>query len=167
MRILALNIFLIFAASLHASDSITVYLFLSEDCPICQYYSLKINDLHDSFGGENLGFLGLFPNRSSTERKISEFREKYDLQIPLKREYLQQRSKAFDVKVTPEVVVYNEDREEVVYQGRIDNTYAALGRRRARPTQRELRDVLTSIKQQKPIHTPDTPAVGCFITYME
>ncbi|MCI4671700.1 MAG: redoxin domain-containing protein [Bacteroidia bacterium] len=159
-------VFLIFVFPIlsKASDSITVYLFLSEDCPICQYYSLELNELYQSYGAE-IGFIGLFPNRASTERKIKEFKEKYKFEFPFKREYHQTISKKFGVKITPEVVVYNEDQKKIVYQGRIDNTYASLGRRRNSPTQTELRDVLHSIHTQKPIKTQNATAVGCFITF--
>lgn len=158
--------FLLIPIFLKAADSVTVYLFLSEDCPICQYYTIELNELYQKYS-EEFGFVGLFPNRSSTERKIADFKKKYNLLFPLKREYHQKTAKGFEVKVTPEVVVYDEDSHKILYQGRIDDTYAALGKRRLKPAHTELRDVLSSLASQQALSTPNTKAVGCYITYFD
>ena len=54
--------------------------------------------------------------------------------------------------------------KKVVYSGRIDDTFYALGKRRNVITTTELSDALAEIISGKSIKTPKTQAVGCIIT---
>ena len=72
-------------------------------------------------------------------------------------------AKKFDIKVMPEVVVYNINLDQIVYQGRIDNLFAKIGKRRSRATQNDLRDALNSILKGIPIAVPKTTPIGCFL----
>lgn len=146
-------------------DSITVYFFLLEDCKICQYYTDEVNEIYNEFKDENTGFVGLFPNRFSSEENISDYKEKYEVPFELKREFFQTKTKDFEVTITPTVVVFNETKEKIIYKGRIDNSYVGLGKRRRVVTSFELRDVLSKIKKGSQLDTVEfTESIGCFIT---
>jgi len=103
-----------------ADNKYTVYLFLGEDCKICQYYAPLMHELDSLYASDSLSFVGLFPNRYSTEEGITEFKNDHDLSFQLKREYFGTKTKAFEVTITPEVIVYDEEREQVLYKGRLD-----------------------------------------------
>lgn len=148
-------------------DSIVVYLFMGEDCRICQYYTPILNDLYEEYKNDNIKFVGLFPNRYSTNKGIAEFKEKYGIEFPLKREFYQSKTKLFNVSVTPEVVVYNETKKMKVYQGRIDNSYHKVGKQRRVITHHELRDVLDSVSKGDITPHEATVAIGCFITKLK
>jgi len=143
----------------------TVYYFLGEDCKICQYYSPTINALDTIYTSDSLSFVGLFPNRYSTEKGISAFQEKHKIGFELKREYFGTKTKQFGVTITPEVVVYDNHEEKVLYKGRIDDSYHKLGRRRQVITSEELKDVLAAIVGGMEITTLPTPSIGCYITF--
>jgi hypothetical protein len=64
--------------------------------------------------------------------------------------------------VTPEVAVM-ERGGKVVYLGRIDDLYVDLGKRRAAPTRRYLRDALDAVLNGKPVAVAKIDPVGCFI----
>lgn len=145
-------------------DSITVYYFMGEDCPICQDYSTLMVDLYEEYNAEDISFVGLFPNRYSTTKGIDNYQKKYAIPFPLKREFFQTKTKLFDIKVTPEVVVYNETQAKMIYKGRIDNMYARVGKRRRVVNTSELEDVLAEIQKGAFIEYSETVAVGCFIT---
>ena len=49
----------------------------------------------------------------------------------------------------------------VVYRGRIDDTYALDGKRRDRPSTRDLRDVLDAISRRQDAAPIVRPAFGC------
>jgi len=51
-----------------------------------------------------------------------------------------------------------------LYQGRIDNTYYRVGKRRSITTTAELKEVLNAIEEQTTIPIDQTEAIGCFIT---
>ena len=52
--------------------------------------------------------------------------------------------------VTPEAVVFGKN-GEVLYRGRIDDQYAALGKKRAAATRHDLFDALDAITAGKPV----------------
>lgn len=145
-------------------DSIVVKLFLLEDCVICQSYSLKINDLVDNFG-DKVSFQGYFPNFSSKKEEIASFKEKYKIDFDLKTDYFKSVSKKYNITVTPEVVVVNETKNEILYRGRIDDEFVTIGKRRRVVTTNELYDALLSIANNEEIRIKETQAVGCFINY--
>jgi len=146
------------------SDSISIYYFLAEDCKICQYYSLTMNELHEEFASDSVAFIGLFPNHFSTEEGIQNFKEKYNIPFPLKREYFQTKTKLFGATITPEVVVYNESKKQIIYQGRIDDSYYKIGRRRQVITTNELESVLSSIQKGEKPNVESIKPIGCFIS---
>jgi len=150
-----------------SNDSITVNFFLLEDCKICQYYASTMQKLYNDFNNEKTTFIGYFPNRYSSEKDIKLFQEKYNIPFKLKKEFFQTKTQKYNVTVTPEVVVYNETKNEIIYQGRIDNSYAKLGQRRRVVTEHELKEVLENIKQRKQIETLKTKAIGCLITIVD
>ncbi len=145
---------------------IEVYLFLGEECLISQYYTLPIKQLWQEYADEQVTFIGLFPNPSSSPEKMSAFKEKYQIPFSLAIDIQQEKMKAFDISVTPEVVVYDKRQQQVLYKGRIDNTYFRVGKRRTVTTTAELADVLAAIRMNKAPTIPATPAIGCFITPM-
>ena len=136
-----------------------------EECKICQYYTPTMIDFFEKFNSDQIGFVGLFPNHFSSPNNIQSFKEKYAIPFPLKKEFFLSRTKNFGVKVTPEVVVYNENTETVLYQGRIDNSYYKLGRRRQVITHYELRDVLNQILAGEEVNVPAAAPIGCYISF--
>ncbi len=150
-----------------SKDSITVNFFLLEDCKICQYYAPTIQQLYDDYDNEHITFIGYFPNRYSSEKDIATFKEKYKIPFKLKKEFFQTRTQKYNVTVTPEVVVYNETTDKIIYQGRIDNSYAKLGKRRRVVTEHELSVVLDNINKGSELVKSKTKAIGCLITLVE
>ncbi|MEM9888533.1 MAG: hypothetical protein AAF849_21740 [Bacteroidota bacterium] len=146
-------------------DSISVYIFMLEDCVISQYYTLSLKELYHEFASEQIHFVGVFPNRFSSPETIAAFKSEYDLPFELKYDYYQSLSRKMGATVTPEVVVFDHAREAILYKGRIDNTFFQLGKRRQVTTQYELKAVLQAIKEKKSIAIKNTTAVGCFIKY--
>jgi hypothetical protein len=66
------------------------------------------------------------------------------------------------VTTTPEVAIVT-PAGQIAYRGRIDDQYADLGKKRLAPTQRDLREALTSILAGQPVPRPRTVAIGCLI----
>jgi hypothetical protein len=71
--------------------------------------------------------------------------------------------RATGVTVTPEAAVI--DRAgQVVYRGRIDDSYAALGQPRRPVKNADLRNALDALIAGKPVEKPETHALGCYIS---
>lgn len=155
------------ASAYPEADSTTVYIFLSDECIISQNYTLVLNQLHEAYDSEQLNFVGIFPNFASKPDKIQAFKEKYNIQFPLKTDYFKTLTQKLDAKVTPEVVVFNHKTNTTVYKGRIDNMYARVGQKRRVTTTSELKDVLDALQKGLPAPIRETEAVGCFINFQD
>ncbi len=149
------------------SDTITVFIFMGEDCRICHYYAAELSRLNEEYSSDNISFIGLFPNRYSSDEGIEKFKEKYRIPFPLKREYFQTKTKSLGAKITPEVFVYNETKQDIIYHGRIDNSYYRVGRLRRVVTSHELEDVLKEVSEGDYSTHQSEPAIGCFISIVE
>ncbi len=146
-----------------STDRYQVYLFLLEDCMITQAYTDKFQEIHQNFACDSIRFSGYFPNPVSADSTVLSFLEKHELPFECTRSGAYELAKKFGVTVTPEVVVYNETRDSIYYQGRIDNLYERVGQRRQVVTSHELEAALYCIQHNKPIPIPRTKAVGCFL----
>ena len=109
---------------------VEVYIFLREDCIISQHYTVNLKQLHRDYANDSLAFIGVFPNQSSTEMDMIVFKGKYELPFQLVLDHEQVLVKRFGATITPEVVVYDTARQVILYQGRIDDTYYRVGKKR-------------------------------------
>ncbi len=144
-------------------DSVTVYLFFRIDCKICEYYTRDLEKLYEQYKEANISFVAVFPNFMDKPPAIERYCNKFGLPFSTKTDYSKRLTKKFKATVTPEVVVYNENKETVLYQGRIDNTYYRLGRKRSVTTSSELATVLEKHVNGEVIEVAFAQAVGCFI----
>ena len=145
-------------------DSVSVYIFLHDACVISQNYTLMLNELAATFSSDELSFVGVFPDFSSKPDKIEAFREKYKITFPLKTDYFKTLTQKMGATITPEVVVFDHQQEEILYKGRIDNSYFRVGKRRTVTTTSELEDALRAITNGEPVAVKETPAIGCIIS---
>lgn len=145
----------------------TVYIFLLDDCRISEYYTPELNKLHAEYSNDSIEFIGLFPNFSSKPAQIDAFQETYSISFPLKTDYYKQKTKEFGVRVTPEVVIFDNIKQSVLYKGRIDNSYFKVGRRRTVINKFELRNALNAIQEGTEIEITETEAIGCFINFSD
>ena len=155
-------VFLGFSARMasQADPSPQVIFFLSPTCKICQFYTLEMQTLYKDYAGL-FAFRAVMPGTLVSDSSATAFRETYGIPFPVSRDVLNEHM-SMNATVTPEVFVVN-GAGEVVYHGRIDDAYVAIGKRRTIVKHHELRDVLEAISTGMRIETKNTPAVGCII----
>jgi thiol-disulfide isomerase/thioredoxin len=141
---------------------ITVYIFLSETCPICQSYTLTLKGLSAKFKPQHVLFVGVFPDYYSTQQSISEFKKKYEIPFKLTLDKKGIFTGHFKATITPEVFIEDGD-HQLLYSGRIDDAFYSPGKRRTIISSTELEDALTQIVSGMEIKSPTTQAVGCII----
>ena len=141
----------------------TVYIFLSESCPICQSYTLTLKELYKKYSDKNVKFVGVFPNYYADSDEIQKFKNKYSIPFPLIIDKDAELTKHFSATITPEVFVENSEKQ-LLYSGRIDDSFFAIGKRRKVITTNELADALNAIANNEPIKVNKTQAVGCIIS---
>ncbi len=156
--------FCLITLNLIAQNQYRVYFFLLEDCKITQAYIPEIKKLKAEFESDSIEFKAFFPNPSSDDSLVKTFVEEYQPELTCVVDINQSMAKKFDITVMPEVVVYNENKNTVLYQGRIDNLFAAPGRKRAKATTHELRDCLDKVRKAYTIQALKTKAIGCYLT---
>ena len=169
IRILVVALILIISANIFSqnkkiipSKQITVYVFLSETCPICQSYTLTLKEFYKHYSEMNVHFVGVFPNYFSSQKGIEEFKTKYSIPFECIMDKGGQLTKHFQATITPEVFVEDETKQ-ILYCGRIDDSFFALGKRRTVVTTNELADALKQISSGQSIKTTKTQAIGCVI----
>lgn len=147
------------------TDSVTVYIFLTEACPICKSVTIELKKLEADYRSKGIRFVGVFPNLDrSNDTTIAKFAKAYKLPFELKLDQDHQLTKQFSATITPEVFVTRNRDWKVLYSGRINNGFESVGKRRQVITEHYLQTALDNLVQQQPINPAKTQAVGCFIT---
>ncbi len=143
----------------------TVYVFLLETCPICQSATPELIKLYQDYSKQGVEFVGLFPNgKMSNEGTIEQFNAKYKLPFELRLDTDQEIAQSLGATITPQVYVVRNSDKQILYSGRIDNSFESLGKRRRVVTEHNLAQALENIIQSKPAVPAQTDAVGCFIS---
>lgn len=145
------------------SDSISVNFFLLDECRISQNITGEINYITSHFGHPQFNYQGFFPNTSSTVEKIEQFKDDYALTLSCSTDYDKLKTKYYGATIAPEVVVYDEKNQKLIYLGRINDSYAEIGQRRRIVTSNDLRTVLEDVLNQRKIKIEATQAIGCYI----
>lgn len=168
MRLLSTILLVILCRiSSFSSDSITVYLFLLDECRISQELAPEINAIHKEYATQNIGFLGLFPNFASKPEGIEKFKKKYQITIQTQNDYNKAYAHKFNAEILPTAVVYNETEQKIEYMGGINDLFYKPGKRKAQVTKHYLRDALNNILLGKTPEIKSTQAIGCFINFNE
>ncbi|GAA4354435.1 hypothetical protein GCM10023185_16280 [Hymenobacter saemangeumensis] len=141
----------------------TVYVFLAETCPISQAATLPLRELHSRYAGQGVRFVGVFPDKEASPASLRSFAQTYQLPFVLQADPGQRLTRRLRARVTPEAVVVAADGRRVLYQGRLDDSFARLGQRRTVVQHHELADALAAVMAGNPVAVPRTDAVGCFI----
>ena len=145
-------------------DSLTVYVFLHDECVISQYYTPQLTEYYNQYKSQKVGFVGYFPNPSLKPYHIKTFAQNFKLAFPLQQDYRKDWTKKFGITVTPEVAVWDHRTDLLIYRGRIDDSYVRVGKRKMHVKSKDLKNVIDAwISGQASSTLVETPAIGCFI----
>lgn len=145
-----------------APPTLTVYTFLSTECPISQQYVRTLENLHRRYGSSTIRFVAMFPLKTDSPRLIHQFRTEYGLSFAGLPDRGARLAQQFRVRTTPEVVVMQED-GTVRYQGAIDDWYVSLGKHRPKVTNAYLQNALDALLTEQVVMPTRTEAVGCLL----
>lgn len=135
--------------------------FLSPECPLCQNYSIQLNQLATEFG-DKLTIYGVIPGTAYPPEQVRRFKNDFNFSFDLVIDSNFATSNYFNASVTPEAVLITPSGKKV-YSGAIDNWVVALGKKRGKPTAHYVKEALTQSLAHLPITLSDVPAVGCTI----
>lgn len=141
-----------------------VLFFITNDCPVANSYAPEIQRICGDYAAKGIScdlvYSDLSLDAPAIRKHHAEFG--YPESIPAVRDTGHKLAEATGATITPEAVVVGKG-GKVLYRGRIDNFYAALGKPRRQATEHDLRQALDEVLAGKPVTHPQTQAVGCYI----
>jgi len=152
---------LIFSLLFAQTDRLTVFVFTTTDCPVSNRYAPEINRIAEKFG-DKAEFILVYPVPTDSPAVIAAHRKKFGYSLEYLRDADQQLVKKTGVTVTPEVALMKGS--TLLYRGRIDDRFVALGVERPKAMTHDLEDALTAAIAGKTIATRETRAIGCILS---
>lgn len=141
----------------------TVLLFIAHDCPISNSYAPELNRMIKQFSAQNVVFYLVYTEPELSPTAARTHLRQFGYSCPALFDRDLRLTKLVGATVTPEAAILAPDGTRR-YLGRIDDRYAAYGKRRINLQSHDLRDALQSVVRGKAVQTPVTTAVGCFIS---
>jgi thiol-disulfide isomerase/thioredoxin len=145
-----------------AARPATVLLFIAPDCPISNAYAREIARIANRYGPQGVSFFAVHADPRVSAEVAEQHAKEYGYRFPVLLDPQQKLALRVGATMTPQAAVL--DRAgNVVYLGRIDDTFVSFGHRRATPTTHELRDALDAVLANRPVAQARVPAIGCEI----
>lgn len=138
----------------------TAFVFLSPDCPISRQYIPELNRIAAATAEGKVPLIGVLSDRTVDRAAAQKFAEEFKIGFRVIFDATGELAEMLKPSHVPQVFVVN-TKGEVAYRGRIDNLYAAIGKRRPAATTHELLDVMTALAEGKPIEVASTDTIGC------
>ena len=151
------------AARPSIAATVRVWVFTTTDCPIANRYVPEIKRLAEKFAPQGVKFTMVYPVPSDSDAMVRDHRAKFQIDLAFTRDKEFAMVKATKVTVTPEVAVLDE-RNRVLYRGRIDDRFVDFGKERSAATTHDLENALEAVVSGKPVAIAETRAVGCYLT---
>lgn len=140
--------------------------FITPDCPIANYYQPTLRKLGEEFADRGVPLFMIHSDPDVTADAAQRHVEKFEIAAPVILDHAQSIARRVDAKITPEAIIV--DRAgKILYRGRIDNFYEALGRKRRAATEHDFHDALAAVADGRPVANPVTKALGCHIPFVE
>lgn len=138
-----------------------VLVFVDPECPIANAYAPEIRRLQAEYEPRGVTFALVYSDPERDEAAVRSHAEAFGHSAPLLLDPGQAVATSVGATLTPEACLLDEG--ELVYRGRIDDRFFALGKQRAAPTTRDLRDALEALLAGRAPATDWPPAIGCHI----
>lgn len=137
--------------------------FVTNDCPVSNYYSHEIRRICDDYAKRGVGCSLVYTDPTLTDDQARKHAQDYGHGAYAKIvDRTHALVKATGAAITPTAVVIRPD-GSIAYRGRIDNSFAAIGVQRRVVTEHDLRDALDAVVAERPVAKPEEPAIGCYI----
>jgi thioredoxin-related protein len=140
----------------------TVLLFTAQDCPISNRFAPEVIAICKAYMPRQIAFYIVYVETENNLKQARKHATEFGYPCPAVVDPKHLLSRALNAKVTPEAVVVSPE-GKTLYQGRIDDRYVDFGKMRPQPKVRDLRLALDAVLAGKPVPTPRTTAIGCYI----
>jgi thiol-disulfide isomerase/thioredoxin len=135
------------------------------DCPISNAYAPELRRIADAYRPQGVSFFAVYALRDVTQQLAEKHAREFGWDFPVLVDTDLRLARHLAAERMPEAVLLSAE-GKVVYQGRIDDRYPAVGaKRREIPTRHDLRLALDALLAGQPIEIPKTDAVGCHLDF--
>ena len=142
----------------------SVCVFMDTGCPIARYHTRTLRILHEEYSNKGIRFTAVFPAANTTQETIEAYAKKYKFPLKVVLDPGQTRARTLKATIVPEVFVFDR-KQKLIYRGRIDDHFAAVGKRRPLTRTHDLADVLRALIAGEQLKTRQTKPIGCAITF--
>jgi len=136
--------------------------FVRVDCPISNGYAPELNRIFRDYASQGIDFYLVYIDENISIEQAKQHAAEFGYHCPVLLDEKRRLVSALKISVTPEVAIVSRT-GDLLYHGRIDDTYAAFGQKRFAPTTHDLRDALDAIAHDRAVAVSSTAAVGCSI----
>ena len=152
---------------LQPAGAASVLVFVTSDCPISNGYAPEIQRICKAYAARGARCRLIYEDLDITADAVKKHLEDYRYGATAASiDGDGSLARKLGATMTPEAVVI--DRSGAAkYRGRIDNRYASLGHPRRVVTVHDLQDALEAVIAGKPVATPQTDPIGCYIVSPE
>src|SRR5262249_54608070 len=154
----------------YSTARVLAIVFTCNHCPTAQLYEGRIKKLADDFSGKGVALVAIEPNDPEavwlSELGYTDVSDSFD-EMKIRAEYrnfnfpylydgeTQAVARAYGVKATPHVFVFDEERK-LRYEGRVDNS-----QRESLVKTQDARNAIDALLAHKPIAVAHTGVFGC------
>ena len=138
-----------------------VLVFLDTACPVATRYVPELDQLREDTRASGVKLYGVLSNPDISWRESAEFVDAFGIVFPVILDSTGDLARRLGPRVTSESFVVS-TANRLVYRGRIDDRFAAVGRLRTRTTSHDVRQVMEAMTRGAPVEPYETEAIGCF-----
>ena len=142
-------------------NTLSLFVFLSPECPLCQNYTKTLNQLTKQFK-EKVKVVGIVPGAAYSTAEVTDFAKKYRTVFSIGIDQQQLLTKYLQATVTPQVILIDSI-GNLIYKGAIDDWVVGLGKKKEKVTRHYAADAITQYLQLMPVKIASTKAYGCKI----
>jgi len=135
--------------------------FTGTECPVSNYYVLRLKELHAKYAPKGVQFLAVNSNPQDSAEAVADHAKREGIPFLVLKDADQKVAELLHAERTPEVVLLDGHRT-ICYRGRIDDQFG-VGFRRPKPNRRDLAEALDEILAGKPVSVARTEVTGCLI----
>lgn len=137
-----------------------VLLFMNAFCPVSSRYAPELNDLAEFADAQGASFYGVMSGPYLTVGEARNFVADHGFHFPVIFDPSGDLALRLNPAVTPEAFVID-TRDDVIYRGRIDDRFEAIGVLRNLITSHDLKDAIAKVGTDDDPQPVSTTPVGC------
>jgi hypothetical protein len=145
---------------------VTALVFLGTQCPISNRAIPTLNELYTSHGCDPLDFFIVVSDPTISRKDVISYRDQYKIKVPILFDASGTLAQQLKPTHTPEAFVLDAS-GAIRYQGRIDDSFAALGKVNQVVKSHDLADAIDALLAGKTIAHEKTEAVGCPFEFLD